>query len=130
MPKIKFKVFNQKFEMGEKMRKVEAIIRPEKLEIVKKALSDAGYVGMTVSEVKGRGVQGGIVERYRGREYIVDLIPKIKIELVVREEDVDNVIDIICENARTGNPGDGKIFVIPVERVVRVRTKEEDEKAL
>jgi len=130
MPKIKFKVFNQKFEMGEKMRKVEAIIRPEKLEIVKKALSDAGYVGMTVSEVKGRGVQGGIVERYRGREYIVDLIPKVKIELVVKEEDVDNVIDIICENARTGNPGDGKIFVIPVERVVRVRTKEEDEKAL
>jgi nitrogen regulatory protein P-II 1 len=123
-------VFNQKFEMGEKMRKVEAIIRPEKLEIVKKALSDAGYVGMTVSEVKGRGVQGGIVERYRGREYIVDLIPKVKIELVVKEEDVDNVIDIICENARTGNPGDGKIFVIPVERVVRVRTKEEDEKAL
>jgi len=125
MPKIKFKVFNQKFEMGEKMRKVEAIIRPEKLEIVKKALSDAGYVGMTVSEVKGRGVQGGIVERYRGREYIVDLLQKVKIELVVKEEDVDKVIDIICENARTGNPGDGKIFVIPVERVVRVRTKEE-----
>lgn len=95
------------------MKKVEAIIRPEKLEIVKKALSDAGYVGMTVSEVKGRGAGGG------------DLIPKVKIELVVKEEDVDNVIDIICENARTGNPGDGKIFVIPVERIVRVRTKEE-----
>ena len=130
MPKIKFKVFNQKFEMGEKMRKVEAIIRPEKLEIVKKALSDAGYVGMTVSEVKGRGVQGGIIERYRGREYLVDLLSKVKIELVVKDEDVDKVIDIVCENARTGNPGDGKIFVIPVERVVRVRTKEENEKAL
>jgi nitrogen regulatory protein P-II 1 len=114
----------------ETMKKVEAIIRPEKLEIVKKALSDAGYVGMTVSEVKGRGVQGGIVERYRGREYIVDLIPKIKIELVVKEDDVDKVIDIICENARTGNPGDGKIFVMPVERVVRVRTREEDETAI
>ena len=128
MPKIKFKVFIEvRFET---MKKVEAIIRPEKLEIVKKALSDAGYVGMTVSEVKGRGVQGGIVERYRGREYIVDLIPKIKIELVVKEDDVDKVIDIICENARTGNPGDGKIFVMPVERVVRVRTREEDETAI
>ncbi|XRO75802.1 P-II family nitrogen regulator [Methanocaldococcus sp. 28A] len=112
------------------MKKVEAIIRPEKLEIVKKALADAGYLGMTVSEVKGRGVQGGIIERYRGREYIVDLLQKVKIELVIKDEDVDKVIDIICENARTGNPGDGKIFVIPVEKVVRVRTKEENEKAL
>ncbi|XRO77448.1 P-II family nitrogen regulator [Methanocaldococcus sp. 10A] len=112
------------------MKKVEAIIRPGRLEIIKKALADTGYVGMTVSEVKGRGVQGGIIERYRGREYIVDLLPKIKIELVVKKEDVDKVIDIICENARTGNPGDGKIFVIPVERVVRVRTKEENENAL
>ena len=81
----------------ETMKKVEAIIRPEKLEIVKKALSDAGYVGMTVSEVKGRGVQGGIVERYRGREYIVDLLQKVKVELVVKEEDVDKVIDIISD---------------------------------
>ncbi|ACV24428.1 P-II family nitrogen regulator [Methanocaldococcus fervens] len=112
------------------MKKVEAVIRPEKLEIVKKALSEAGYIGMTVSEVKGRGIQGGIVERYRGREYVVDLIPKVKIEMVVKEEDVDNVINIICENAKTGNPGDGKIFVIPIERVVRVRTGEENEKAI
>nr|7P4Y_A Chain A, GlnK2 from Methanothermococcus thermolithotrophicus [Methanothermococcus thermolithotrophicus DSM 2095]7P4Y_B Chain B, GlnK2 from Methanothermococcus thermolithotrophicus [Methanothermococcus thermolithotrophicus DSM 2095]7P4Y_C Chain C, GlnK2 from Methanothermococcus thermolithotrophicus [Methanothermococcus thermolithotrophicus DSM 2095]7P4Y_D Chain D, GlnK2 from Methanothermococcus thermolithotrophicus [Methanothermococcus thermolithotrophicus DSM 2095]7P4Y_E Chain E, GlnK2 from len=109
---------------GSHMKKVEAIIRPERLDIVKNSLTDAGYVGMTVSEVKGRGIQGGIVERYRGREYTVDLLPKIKIELVVKEEDVEKIIDIICENAKTGNQGDGKVFIIPVEEVVRVRTKE------
>lgn len=109
---------------GDSMKKVEAIIRPERLDIVKNSLTDAGYVGMTVSEVKGRGIQGGIVERYRGREYTVDLLPKIKIELVVKEEDVEKIIDIICENAKTGNQGDGKVFIIPVEEVVRVRTKE------
>ncbi|MCQ6253766.1 P-II family nitrogen regulator [Methanocaldococcus sp.] len=112
------------------MKKIEAVIRPEKLEIVKKALADNGFLGMTVTEVKGRGVQGGIVERYRGREYIVDLLQKVKIELVIKDEDVEKVIDIICENARTGNPGDGKIFVIPVEDVVRVRTGERGEDAL
>ncbi|CAB3287233.1 regulatory protein P-II for glutamine synthetase [Methanocaldococcus lauensis] len=112
------------------MKKIEAVIRPEKLEIVKKALSENGFLGMTVTEVKGRGVQGGIVERYRGREYIVDLLQKVKIELVVKDDDVEKVIDIICENARTGNPGDGKIFVIPVEDVVRVRTGERGENAL
>ncbi|ADG12811.1 nitrogen regulatory protein P-II [Methanocaldococcus infernus ME] len=112
------------------MKKIEAIIRPERLDVVKKALADAGYLGMTVSEVKGRGVQGGIVERYRGREFVVDLLPKIKIEMVVKEEDVDKVIDIICENAKTGKPGDGKIFVLPVEKVVRVRTKEEGREAI
>ncbi|ADG13613.1 nitrogen regulatory protein P-II [Methanocaldococcus infernus ME] len=112
------------------MKKIEAIIRPERLDVVKEALADAGYLGMTVSEVKGRGVQGGIVERYRGREFVVDLLPKIKIEMVVKEEDVDKVIDIICENAKTGKPGDGKIFVLPVEKVVRVRTKEEGREAI
>ncbi|WP_423792191.1 P-II family nitrogen regulator [Methanocaldococcus indicus] len=112
------------------MKKIEAIIRPEKLEIVKNALAEEGFLGMTVIEVKGRGIQGGIVERYRGREFVVDLLQKVKIELVVKEKDVDKVIDIICENARTGNPGDGKIFVLPVERVVRVRTGEKDENAI
>ena len=112
------------------MKKVEAIIRPERIDIVKNALADAGYVGMTINEVKGRGIQGGITERYRGREYIVDLIPKVKIELVVKGDDVEEVIKIICENAKTGNHGDGKIFVIPVETVVRVRTGERDEEAI
>ena len=115
---------------GDTMKKVEAIIRPERIDIVKNALADAGYVGMTINEVKGRGIQGGITERYRGREYIVDLIPKVKIELVVKGDDVEEVIKIICENAKTGNPGDGKIFVMPVEEVVRVRTGERDEDAI
>ncbi|WP_421077443.1 P-II family nitrogen regulator [Methanothermococcus sp. Ax23] len=112
------------------MKKVEAVIRPERIDIVKNALAEAGYIGMTVNEVKGRGIQGGITERYRGREYIVDLIPKVKIEVVVKGEDVEDVIKIICENAKTGNHGDGKIFVIPVETVVRVRTGERDEEAI
>ena len=120
-------VFNFK---GDTMKKVEAIIRPERIDIVKNALAEAGYVGMTINEVKGRGIQGGITERYRGREYIVDLIPKVKIELVVKGDDVEEVIKIICENAKTGNPGDGKIFVMPVEEVVRVRTGERDEEAI
>jgi nitrogen regulatory protein P-II 1 len=112
------------------MKKVEAVIRPERMDIVKNALAEAGYLGMTINEVKGRGIQGGITERYRGREYIVDLIPKVKIELVVKKEDVEEVIKIICENAKTGNCGDGKIFVIPVETVIRVRTGEKDEEAI
>ena len=112
------------------MKKVEAVIRPERMDIVKNALAEAGYIGMTINEVKGRGIQGGITERYRGREYIVDLIPKVKIEVVVKGEDVEDVIKIICENAKTGNHGDGKIFVIPVETVVRVRTGERDEEAI
>ncbi|NKQ39535.1 MAG: P-II family nitrogen regulator [Methanosarcinales archaeon] len=112
------------------MKKIEAIIRPERLNIVKKELSDAGYVGMTISDVKGRGIQGGITERYRGSEYVVDLLAKVKLELIVKKDDVDKVIDIICEHAKTGSEGDGKIFVIPIESVIRVRTGEKDEVAI
>ncbi|AEF96697.1 P-II family nitrogen regulator [Methanotorris igneus] len=112
------------------MKKIEAIIRPSKLEDVKNALLKAGCKGLTVSEVKGRGVQGGIVERYRGREYIIDLLPKVKIEIVVDDANVEKIIDLICENAKTGEFGDGKIFVIPVEEVVRVRTGERGKDAL
>ena len=112
------------------MKKIEAIIRPSKLEDVKNALLKAGCKGLTVSEVKGRGVQGGIVERYRGREYTIDLLPKVKIEIVVDDANVEKIIDIICENAKTGEFGDGKIFVIPVVEVVRVRTGERGKDAL
>ncbi len=112
------------------MKKVEAIIRPERLEVVKKALAEAGFKGMTVTEVKGRGVQMGIVQVYRNKEYVIDLLPKIKIELVVPDDKVNKVIEIICENGRTGNFGDGKIFVLPVEEVVRVRTGEKGEGAI
>lgn len=112
------------------MRKIEAIIKPFKLEDVKDALLEAGIEGMTVSEVKGYGRQQGHSELYRGAEYVVDFIPKVKIEVVVKADDVDSVVEKIVEAARTGKIGDGKIFVSTVERTVRIRTGEEDEEAI
>ena len=112
------------------MKKVEAIIKPFKLEDVKEALFDIGVSGITVSEVKGHGRQQGHTELYRGAEYVVDFLPKIKIEIVVKEEEVEKVIQTIMENARTGKIGDGKIFVMPVEKAIRIRTGEEDEEAI
>ena len=106
------------------MKMVVAVIRPEKLESVKKALEAKGFVAMTVTEVKGRGEQKGITLQFRGRTMEVDLLSKVKIEMVVRDEDVDAVIDTIVKNARTGRYGDGKIFVLPVEKSVRIRTGE------
>jgi nitrogen regulatory protein P-II 1 len=112
------------------MKKIEAIIKPFKIEEVKDALAEAGINGMTVSEVKGYGRQAGHTELYRGAEYVVDFIPKIKIEVVVKEADVDMVIEKIVGAARTGKIGDGKIFVTGIERVIRIRTGEEDEEAI
>jgi nitrogen regulatory protein P-II 1 len=112
------------------MKKVEAIFREEKLNSVKKALEENSYFGMTVSEVSGRGRQKGIPLQWRVGEYRVDLLPKIKIELVVLDEDVSAVINAIVSNARTGETGDGKIFITPVETVVRVRTGDRNESAI
>jgi len=112
------------------MKKIEAIIRPEKLEDVKRSLEEMGCLGMTVYEVKGRGAQGGIERQWRGRHYKVDLLPKIKVCIVVKEKYVQKVIDSILESARTGEIGDGKIFVYPIEKVIRVRTKETDYNAI
>ncbi len=112
------------------MKKIEAIIKPFKLEDVKEALSEAGITGMTVSEVKGYGRQQGHSELYRGAEYVVDFLPKVKLEVVVKDEDVDMVVEKISEAARTGKIGDGKIFVSDIEKVVRIRTGETDEEAL
>jgi len=112
------------------MKKIEAIIREEKLDCVKKELAKANYIGMTVSEVSGRGRQKGIPLQWRAGEYMVDLIPKIKLELVVLDEDVDKILDIIASNARTGEVGDGKIFVLPVSKIVRIRTGDKDENAI
>ena len=112
------------------MYKIEAIIRSEKLQEVKKALEDRGFYGMTVTEVKGRGRQKGIKLQWRAGEYVVDLIEKTKIEIVIREEDADDAIDIICQKASTGNVGDGKIFVVPVKDVIRIRTKERGNSAI
>jgi nitrogen regulatory protein P-II 1 len=112
------------------MKKIEAIIKPFKLDDVKDALTSIGIAGMTISEVKGYGRQKGHTEIYRGAEYVVDFIPKIKIEIVVAADRVDEVVDKVRNAANTGKIGDGKIFVVPVERVVRVRTGEEDQDAV
>jgi len=112
------------------MKKIEAIIKPFKLDEVKDALNGIGIKGMTVTEVKGYGRQKGHTEIYRGAEYVVDFIPKIKLEIIVPDEQVDQVIDNILTVARTGKIGDGKIFVLPVERVVRVRTGETGNEAI
>jgi len=112
------------------MKKIECIIKPFKLEDVKDALSEIGIQGMTATEVKGFGRQKGHKEIYRGAEYVVDFLPKIKIEVVVAKEMVPRVLKAIKENAYTGQIGDGKIFVAPVEKAVRIRTGEEDEDAI
>ncbi len=112
------------------MKKIEAIIRREKLENVRMALDEKGFPGMTVTEVKGRGRQKGVVQRWRGREYRVELLPKVKLDIVVDDADVEAVLSVIVEEAKTGEIGDGKIFVYPVEDVVRVRTGEHGKDAI
>ncbi len=112
------------------MKKIIAIIRPDKLETVKNALEETGCRGMTVKEVKGRGRQLGITESYRGRDYRIDLLPKTEIEIVSIDDDVETIIQTIVDNAKTGDIGDGKIFISPVEDVVRIRTGERGEGAV
>ena len=112
------------------MKKIEAVIKPFKLDDVREALSEVGVSGLTVTEVKGFGRQKGHTELYRGAEYVVDFLPKIKIEVVVPANLLDAAVDAIIKSARTGKIGDGKIFVTPVEQVVRIRTGETDETAL
>ena len=112
------------------MKKIEAIIKPFKLEEVKEALAEVGIQGMTVTEVKGFGRQKGHTEIYRGSEYTVDFLPKVKIEVAVSDEVAAKAIDAIGKSARTGKIGDGKIFVLPLEEVVRIRTDERGEKAV
>jgi len=112
------------------MKKIEAIIKPFKLDDVREALQEIGITGMTSTGVKGFGRQKGHTELYRGAEYVIDFLPKVKLDIVVAEEDVDRCIEVITEAARTGKIGDGKIFVSPVERVVRIRTGEEDKEAI
>ncbi|NEO52493.1 MAG: P-II family nitrogen regulator [Okeania sp. SIO2C9] len=112
------------------MKKVEAIIRPFKLDEVKIALVNAGIVGMTVSEVRGFGRQKGQTERYRGSEYTVEFLQKLKVEIVVEDDQVDMVVDKIISASRTGEIGDGKIFIAPVDRIVRIRTGESNMEAI
>ncbi len=112
------------------MKKIEAIIKPFKLDDVREALTEIGITGMTVTEVKGFGRQKGHTEIYRGAEYAVDFLPKVKLELILPEEMVERAIETIVETARSGKIGDGKIFVYPVEQVIRIRTGETDRAAI
>ena len=112
------------------MKKIEAVIKPFKLDEVREALSEVGITGLTVTEVKGFGRQKGHTELYRGAEYVVDFLPKIKVEVVVSDSIVDQAVEAIIKSARTGKIGDGKIFVSPVEQVVRIRTGETNEQAI
>ena len=112
------------------MKLITAIIKPFKLDDVREALSEVGVQGMTVTEVKGFGRQKGHTELYRGAEYMVDFLPKVKLEIVVTEDVADKCVETIIETAQTGKIGDGKIFVTDIERVVRIRTGEEDEDAI
>ena len=112
------------------MKKIEAIVKPFKLDDVKEAILKLGVRGMTITEVKGFGRQKGHKEIYRGAEYVVDFLPKIKIEVVIAADMVTRVVEAIRENAHTGQIGDGKIFILPVEKAIRIRTGEEDEDAI
>ncbi|HEX7515150.1 MAG TPA: P-II family nitrogen regulator [archaeon] len=112
------------------MKKIMAIVRPNKLQVVKEALDDIGIPSITVTEVKGRGKQRGVIEIYRDREYCIDLLPKLEINIVVSDDKLETVVETISKAARTGEIGDGKIFVMPVEEVVRIRTGERGHDAI
>jgi nitrogen regulatory protein P-II 1 len=112
------------------MKQITAVIKPFKLEEVRESLADVGVSGLTVTEVKGFGRQKGHTELYRGAEYVVDFLPKVKVEVVVKDEDVDRVVEAIVAAAKTGKIGDGKIFFTPVEQVIRIRTGETNESAV
>lgn len=112
------------------MKKIEAIIKPFKLDDVREALSEIGITGMTAIEVKGFGRQKGHTELYRGAEYVIDFLPKVMIQIVIREEQVDSCVEVITNAARTGKIGDGKIFISNIDRVVRIRTGEEGDEAI
>jgi len=112
------------------MKKIEAIIRPERLGMVRKALEEMSYPGITITEVKGHGKQEGTTQQWRGKEYKVDLLSKTKIEIIVLDEDVASIVETIARTARTGELGDGKIFILPVESAVRVRTGDRNENAI
>jgi len=126
----RFVILRHAFFLGIGMKKIEAIVKPFKLDEVREALAEVGVTGLTVTEVKGFGRQKGHTELYRGAEYVVDFLPKVKIEVVVPDKMVEGAVEGIVKAARTGKIGDGKIFVTTVEQVVRIRTGETDESAV
>lgn len=112
------------------MKKIEAIIRPESVDVVRNALSDAGVTGLMISEIEGHGKQKGVVQQWRGEKYKVELLPKAKIEIIVKDQDVGKIGKVIIDSAKTGEIGDGKIFIYPVDEVIRIRTGEKGEGAV
>ncbi len=112
------------------MKKIEAIVRPEKLDQVRKALEASGYPGLMITEIVGHGRQRGVAQQWRGEQYRMDLLPKVKLELVVADKDTDRIVKAVIDNAATGNVGDGKIFVSDVSQAIRIRTGEKGEPAL
>ena len=112
------------------MKKIEVIIRPEKLEAVRSALENVGYTGLMITEIEGHGKQRGVVQQWRGEKYKVDFLPKIKIEIVVKDDKVESIIKTIIDNAKTGEIGDGKIFIYSIDNAIRIRTGEKGELAL
>ena len=112
------------------MKKIEAIIRAERLSDVRQALEEIGYPGMTISDVRGHGKQRGLIQRWRGQEYKVDFLPKLKLEIVVLDQDVGKIANAILRGARTGDLGDGKIFVVSIDNAIRVRTGDDGEDAI
>ena len=116
--------------LGLSMKKIEAIIKPFKLDDVRDALHDIGIGGMTITEVKGFGRQKGQTEIYKGAEYVIDFLPKLKIELVIRDEQLESILEILQKTAYTGRIGDGKVFILPIDDVLRIRTKERGEDAI
>jgi len=127
---ITFRYHNEDQDQERPMKKIEAIVKPFKLDEVRESLSEVGITGLTVTEVKGFGRQKGHTELYRGAEYVVDFLPKIKVEVVVSDELVDAAVEAIVKAAHTGKIGDGKIFIMPVEQVIRIRTGEINEAAI
>lgn len=112
------------------MKKIEAIIRPDRVDAVRKSLQDAGCSGLMVTEIEGHGKQKGVIQQWRGEKYKVELVPKIKIEVVVKEAELNKIIKVIVDNAKTGSIGDGKIFISNIENAIRIRTSEEGEAVL
>jgi nitrogen regulatory protein PII len=112
------------------MKKIEAIIRPEKLDAIRMALEETGYPGITITETEGHGKQKGTVQQWRGERYKVDFLPKVKVEIVCQDHEVDKIVDTILDAASTGGMGDGKIFIYDIAQVVRIRTREKGDKAL
>lgn len=116
--------------MEDKMKKIEAIIRPESVDAVRNSLSDAGVTGLMIFEIEGHGKQKGVVQQWRGEKYKVELLPKAKIEIIVKDRDVERVSKVIIESARTGEIGDGKIFIYTIDEAIRIRTGEKGEDAI